>query len=301
MNRVATGPVQTTMMNGMQRIQGQLADALNQQATQKKAADYGALGIDTSRLLSARSMMARQDAQNTVGSQVSSTLEFYNTGLTNIDTSAENLRKALLEVIGTGDGPGIQATIEDTFKDLRGTLNTAIAGQPIFAGSQTDRNPFVPQQLSDLVGLNPADAFTNDQIKSSAQLADGVNMEFGIVASDVGTNLVQAFKTLAEAGPFGDTPTQAQLDAMQTAIGQLETGLSDVRTASANNGRKQSQVDTLMTRGEDRQVMLQKVVGDAEDADMAEVATNIINIQTIMSASYTVFSRLSQMSLTNYL
>lgn len=301
MNRVATGPVQFVMMNGMSRVQQKLADTLEQQATEKKASDYGALGIDTARLLSAKSMLARQEAQNSVGSNVQTALEFNNTALESVDKGMESLRKALLEVIGSGQGDGIQTMIEDTFKDLHGTLNTTIAGQPIFAGSQTDTNPFVPEELADLVGLDPADAFKNDQVKTSAQLADGVNMEFGVVASDIGTNLVTAFKTLAEAGPFGEKPTAAQLDAIKTAMGQLETGIGDVRTLNANNGRKQNQVDTLVERGGDRTVMLKKVVGDAQDADMAQVAVDIVATQTMLTASYTVFSRLSDMSLNNYL
>lgn len=301
MNRVATGPVTHTMLSGMQRVQQKLADSLTQQSTQKKANDYGALGIDTSRLLSARSMLARQEAQKSVGSHVQTTLEFYNTSLTGLDTGIEKLRKALLEVVGTGNGSGIQAMIEDTFKDLRGALNTAVAGQPIFAGSQTDNDPFTPAKLADLVGLDPADAFTNDQVKTSAQLADGVNMEFGIVASDVGLKLVQAFKTLAEAGEFGESPTDAQIAAVRDAMGQLEGGLHDVRSISANNGRKQNQVDTLVERGGDRQVMLKKVIGDAEDADLVQVQIDIVASQTILTASYSVFSRLSEMSLANYL
>ncbi len=58
-----------------------------------------------------------------------------------------------------------------------------------------------------------------------------------------------------------------------------------METASANNGRLRAQIDTLQARGEDRTVMLKTVIGDAEDADMGRVATDIINNQTMLQAS----------------
>lgn len=301
MNRVATGPVQYSMKTAMQTAQQKLANSLHQLETQKKATDYAGIGIDTSRLLSARSLLARQEAHKTVASHVSTTLEYYDTSLNAIDTQTEDLRKALLEVIGTGDGPGLQANIESNFDSLRATLNTASAGKTIFSGSQTDTRPFVPQELSDMIGLDSADAFINDQVNGSAQLADGVNVKFGIVASDVAGNLVKAYRTLAEAGPFGDKPTAVQMDAMKQAISELEIGLKDVRSLNANNGAMQNQVETLGLRADERALMLEKVIGDAEDADLGQVALDIENNKTILSASYSVFAQISELSLANYL
>ena len=301
MNRVATGPMQYTMKTSMQSSQQRLANSLNQLETQKKATDYAGIGIDTSRLLSARSVLARQEAHKTVASHVSTTLEYYDNSLNAIDKQTEDLRKALLDVIGTGNSPGLQADIESNFDSLRATLNTVSAGNAIFGGSQTNTKPFLPQQLSDMAGLDPADAFANDQVNGSAQLADGVNIEFGIVASDVGGNLIKAYRTLAEAGPIGDKPTAAQIDAMKQAITELEVGLKDVRSLNANNGAKQNQVETLGLRADERSLMLEKVIGDAEDADMGQVALDIENNRAILAASYSVFAQISGLSLSNYL
>ncbi|MEN2786137.1 flagellin [Sphingomonas qilianensis] len=301
MTRVATGPMHYTMKTAMQTTQQRLANSLHQLETQKKATDYAGIGIDTSRLLSAKSMLGREDAYKTVASHVSTTLEYYDTSLTAIDTQTEKLRKALLEVIGTGNGPGIQSNIEAAFDSLRATLNTNSAGNAIFGGTQTETKPFVPQELGDMIGLDPADAFANDTIKNSAQLADGVNVEFGVVASDVAGNLVKAYRTLAEAGPFGDKPSAAQLDAMKQALNELEVGLKDVRSLNANNGAKQNQVETLSVRAGEREVMLKTVIGNAEDADLGQVALDVANYQTLLASSYSVFSQISALSLANYL
>lgn len=304
MNRVATLPVQYTMTNAIQGTQSKLATSLEQLQTGKKANDYKELGLDTTRVLSARSMLARQAAQDSVSSQVGTQLEYYNTSLTAMEKDATDLRKSLTEAIGSGDASGLQSGVEQAFASLRSLFNTAVAGQPIYAGSQTGSAPFTPKTLDDLKTVNlgtPDNAFINDQVKASAQVSDDINMQYGITASDVGTNLTKALQTLADAGPFDGKPTDAQVAAMKQAIDQLGAGIHDVQTASANNGRLQQQIDTLQARGEDRTVMLKTVIGDAEDADMGQVATDIINNQTMLQASYSVFSRISGLNLSNFL
>lgn len=301
MNRVATGPIQYNMMTAMAKTQQKLADALNQQNTGKKADDYADLGVDTTRTLAARSMLERQQAQNSVGSQVKSVLEYYDTGMSTLDDGMSKLKTTILEAVGSGNGDGLQQIIEDSFQDLRSTLNQQVAGQPIYAGAQTGKPPFAPEKLSDIVGMDPADAFTNDNIRTSAQISDNVTTEYGIGADEVGTNLFKAFQTLAAAGPFGAELTDAQVDALKSAMGEFDVGIADVRAINANNGRRQNQVETLMVRGEDREIMLQKVIKDAEDADLAEVQVDIVSSQTLLQASYSTFARLQQMSLVNYL
>ncbi|MBU3078652.1 flagellin [Sphingomonas sp. XMGL2] len=289
------------MSNSIQNTQAKLANSLDQMNTQKKANSYAELGLDTTRVLSARNMLARQAAQDTVTSQVGTTLDYYNTSLTAVDGDMSDLRKAMLDVVGSGDTYGLQTTIEQTFASVRTALNTTVAGQPIFAGSMTGSTPVKPATLQDTIGLDPNDAFNNDQVKLSAQVSNDNTMQYGVVASDVGKNIIAAFRTLAEAGPFGEKATDAQMDAVKTAMKQIEDGLADVRTANANNGRLQAEVDTVTARGEDRTKMLKTVIGKAEDADLGQVALDITNGQTMLSASYSVFAKIANLSLANYL
>jgi len=304
MNRVATLPVQYTMSNSIQNTQAKLANSLEQMDTQKKANTYAELGLDTTRVLSARSMLARQQAQDTVSSQVGTTLDYYDTSLNAIDDDMSKLRQQMLDVVGSGDSYGLQTTIEQAFASMRAALNTTVAGNPIFAGSMTGTTPFKPTSLDDLIsGAYPtdADAFTNDQVKLTAQVSNDITMQYGQVASDVATKLVAAFRTLAAAGPFTDKVTDTQMQAIQTAMDQITDGLGDVRTANANNGRLQAQIDTVTARGEDRTTMLKTVIGNAEDADLGQVALDITNSQTMLNASYSVFAKISSLSLANYL
>lgn len=301
MTRVATIPMQTTLANAISRSQQALNTSQLQLSTGKKATDYAGLGLDAVRTLSARSMLAQQDTYQSVASRVSTTLSLYDANLNQIDSSLSDLRTQLMTALGTGNSPSLQTDIESAFTDVRDSLNSTEGGVPLFAGSQTSDSPFLPETLDDTVGLDAADAFANDDVRQSARMGDGVDVEYGITASDVGTNLIPAFRTLAEAGPYGATLTDAQKTAIQTALDQLDTGLADVRNVNANNGRRQNQVDSLSTRASERSDLLTEVIGSVEDADLGQVAIDITQRQTVLEASYSVFAQLSSLSLTNYL
>lgn len=301
MTRVATIPLQQIMSNAMLRSQQALAESQMQLDTGKKAQDYAGLGTDAVRVLSARSMLAQQQANSSVATRLGTTLQLYDANLTEIDRSASDLRQQLMSAIGTNDSPGLQDAVGNAFSSFRTAINGTDAGTPLFAGGQTNSAPFTPQTLSDTIGLTPANAFTNDNVRASAHVGDGADLQYGIGASDVGSNLMLAFRTLAEAGPFGQKLTAAQASAIQTAIGQLDTGLSDVRAANAENGRKQNLVEAMAARADDRSRLLEDLIGKSEDADLGQVASDLSQRTTILQASYSVFRQLNELSLANYL
>lgn len=300
MTRVATVPLQHTLSDAIQRSQQKLAAAQIQLNTQKKAPDYASLGTQAVRNLSAHSLVAREDAHSAVAGQVGTTLLQYDANISELDTLGGELSQHILEAIGTGDSPGLQDTIAAAFDTFRATLNASQGGVPLFGGSQTTQ-PFTPQTLADTVGLNPADAFTNDDVRASARVGDHLDVEYGVTASDLGTDMLAAFRTLAEAGTFGAKPTAAQTDALKTAMEQIKTALGGVRAVNAENGRKQAQLETLATRADQRSLVYKDIISRNEDADLGQVAIDLAQQKTVLQASYSVFSQLSGLSLINYL
>ncbi|QAY77290.1 flagellin [Sphingosinicella sp. BN140058] len=301
MNRVATIPMQRNLSTAIQKSQQQLAETQLQLASGKKARDYAALGTQTVRQISARSLLSRQEAQSTVANTVGTTLSLYDANITAIDSSVSDLQKSILTAVGTGQSVGLQEAIEQTFQQFRASLNASEGGLPLFAGSQTDSLPFKPAKLADTVGMAASDAFSNDGVRASAHVADGVDVEYGAGADEVGTKLFLAFQKLAAAGDIGEKPTDAQNTALNEALSMLGDGLVNVRNINAENGRKQQQIETLGTRADDRAVLLKDLIKKNEDADLAQVAIDLNIQQTTLKASFSVFSQLSTLSLTDYL
>jgi flagellar hook-associated protein 3 FlgL len=301
MTRVATVPLQHIMAGGMQRAQQVLTTSQTQLATGKKAPDFASLGTDGIRNMSAHSLAARQTAYEGVATRLGTTLSLYDAHLGAIDTAASTLRDKLMGVIGTGQAIGLGNDFETAFGQVGASLNASIDGQPLFAGAQTGIQPFKPANFAAMAGLAPADAFANDNVRGVARLGDGVDVTYGMTASDVAQPLMAAFRTLADAGPIGNTPTTAQMAAITQAIGQIDQGLATVRAQSADNGQRQALAETMATRASDRGGLLNEVISNNEDADLGQIAIDIAQNKAVLQASYSVFSQLAGLNLGDYL
>ncbi|GAA4217487.1 flagellin [Sphingomonas endophytica] len=302
MTRVATMATQGTLVAALGRAQSSIVDANVQLSTAKRVQNYAALGDDTRRVLSASTMLAEQKAQGAVANRVQTTLSFYDSALNVMDSTATDLKTKLLKAVGDGNGSAVNQIVSESFAAIAGALNTSEAGTPIFAGSQTDGNPFRPATLSDVAALaSPADAFANDDRRASARLENGVDMRYGITADEVGTDLVKAFQTLAGLGSFSKQMTKAQVDGLNAAMSQLDDGIVAVRTANGQNGDRQNLVDSIVKRSDDRIGVLMGVIGDGVDANLGQVAADLSTRQTILNASYSAFAHLNDLSLVNFL
>ena len=301
LNRIASNSLQRSMAEAMQRSQQKLAATQLSLATGKKANDYASLGTETVRDLSAHSLVSQEQAHSTVASRVGTTLDLNNTYLSQIDESSGSLKTSILNAIGTGQSAGLQEAIDQAFGQFRTSLNASEGGVPLFGGTQTEQPPFQPQTLADTLTMTPAQAFTNDNVKAAARVATNVDVEYGVVASDVGTGLYAAFQTLAAVAPIGDTLTDAQKTALAQASDQLGKGLDSLRNVNSANGRRQAQVEDLGSRADESIVKLKDIISKNEDADLGQVAADLATQKTVLEASFSVFSQLSGLSLINFL
>ena len=301
MTRVATIPLQRTMADAIQRAQQSLAKTQTSLSTGKKAQDYAGLGTEAVRTMSARSMLAKQDAQAVVSKHVTTTLAIYDAHVTGLDDALIDLRTRMATAIGTEDSSGLEETIKGAFDQFRSSLNAKEGGIALFSGSRTDVLPFAPETLAEVATTPTSDAFRNDDVRAVAHLAEGTSVTYGITASDLGGGIYEAFRTLANVGPIGQRLTDAQKTALQDAIGQLDSGSVGLRAANAENGRKQARVETLGERAEQRSLVLNDIIAANEDADLGQVAVDLAQQRATLEASYSVFAQLSQLNLTKFL
>lgn len=301
MTRIATIPLQHVMAGGITHAQELLQTSQTQLATRKKAPDFASLGTNGVRNLSAHSLQAQQTAYAGAATNVATTLSLYDVNINAIDTAASSLRTQIFTAVGTGQTPGLDASFKIAFDQVRASLNASVDGVPLFSGAQTGLDPLQPATFSAMAGLDPAATFANDDVRSVARVGDGVDIQYGITASDVGTKLLAAFRTLADAGPIGDSPTDVQKAALTKALGQLDVGLTQVRSVNADNGRRQAQVETQATRASERGDILSSLISASEDADLGQIAIDIAQNKSVLQASYSVFSQLAGLNLGAYL
>jgi flagellar hook-associated protein 3 FlgL len=300
MSRIATIPLQMLQSDSIGRAQERLAAAQTRLATGRKAESFAGLGTDAAVSLSGRSVIAAQEGYASVSQRLQTQLSLVNSNLESMDAAGTDLRNALVRAVGTGEAPGLEEAIQLAFGQFRAAVNASGEKGHLFAGGGKGA-PFAASTLSDLDGVDVTTLFRNGEARATARVADGVNLEHGLVATDIGVGLAQAFRTLAEAGPFGERPTPAQMAALTEAVGQFQTGLQAVREHSSANGRRQAQLEQFESQAIQRKTDMEELVGKAEDADLGRVAVEITQQQAVLEASYGVLARLSRLSLLNYL
>ncbi|NLS27271.1 hypothetical protein S2M10_22650 [Sphingomonas sp. S2M10] len=301
MTRVATIPLQRTMASAISGAQEKLAITQKQLSTGKKATDFASLGTEAVRNLSAHSLLEQQKAQSNVAKRVGTTMSLYQGHIEGIQTATTSLRQQILSAIGTGQSAGLQQAMDSSFNQMRSSLNAAEGGTPLFGGSQINRAPFSVATLADAASVPADQAFHDDNVLASARVADGLDVTYGVNASSMATGIYEAYRAMAQIGQVGETLTDAQKTALEGVISKLDSGLKQLGTVNADNGRKQNQVEDLTTRGEERSLLLQQVIEDNEDADLGQVAIDLSQQKTVLEASYSVFSQLSSLSLVKYL
>jgi flagellar hook-associated protein 3 FlgL len=186
-------------------------------------------------------------------------------------------------------------------------MNAQYDGKDLFAGGQIYTQPVTATQLSDLTAGPPiASFFQNDQHQSQAKLDDSTTVTTGILASNLGTNMLTAFQSLeafhqGASGPLNGPLTNAQRTFLTNAIATWK-GVADAATqVAAQNGLVQQRVDAVKVTVTVQSDTLTGMMADITDADMAKAATDLTSAQTAVQATAQVLQALKSSSLLSLL
>ncbi len=301
MTRVATSTSYDTSLASILNRQTRLAQ-LNQQLTSGKTTqDYAGLGQAAARQVSNRSLMARELAYGETAKRTATTLSHYDHHLTRISDAAAQLRDSVAQALASDNAIGLSDAAAGAFATLKASLNADEAGVALFAGGRLEGQAFTPDTLADLAALPlTSAAFGNDEIRARARVGDDQELDFGLLANEIGGDFVDALKLLASGTPTGalDDATRSQL---QAVLERLDGAATQVQSAQALNGQRAARVEQWQVQAGERATFLETVVSGIEDADPAETIARLQQEQTALQASYQAFSTLSQLSLLNFL
>jgi flagellar hook-associated protein 3 FlgL len=131
-------------------------------------------------------------------------------------------------------------------------------------------------------------------------------VQIGVLASDVGTELMTALQNLANAdspsGSLDGSLTSTQTDNLTNNVLPSATqAYTDLNDATATNGETYSRLKDDVTNQQSLSTLYKGFVSDIEDVDMTKAATNLNQAQTALQAALEVTAKLGQLSLLNYL
>ena len=278
-----------------------------QVASGKVSTDYVGIGDKTAALEGARAAAARADAYASNTQLAVTQTDLQDTQLTTLSGLAEQLKEAISTAVGDSDGTNLMATADDIFQQASSILNSTDAnGNYIYGGGQGNTKPFAATSLSDLATGTVSSFFQNGTQKTSVLVGDGQSVQIGVLASDIGTQLMTALQSLQNAdSPSGSldgslTSTQTA-DLTNNILPSATTAYTDLNTATAANGETYSRLQDDVTAQQSLSTLYKGFVSDIEDADMTQAATKLSLNQTALQAALEVSAKLGQLSLLNYL
>ena len=305
--RVTTPGNYAAVLANLLAAQQRQMEAGDKVATQKNGKDLKDYAKNSELLTAMRSVQTRISTFQDQNQLTADKLSTQDTAISRVADTAQQVRQIMSEAIASGRVDTLVEDIQAQMGDAVEAMNARYGGKYLFAGGQVDTRPVTATQLTDLTSGPPISSFfQNDNFKAQAKLDESTNITTGVLASDIGTNMLTAFQTFEQfnqggSGPFTGQMTAAQKTFLEGQLANWDQVRSDVTDLAARNGTNQKRVDSITTDLGTRQTSLQGMVGDITDADMGEAAAALQQAQlSVQSAAY-VFQTLQSSSLINLL
>lgn len=203
----------------------------------------------------------------------------------------------------TGVSPSdVFSSIVGTGPNSTGDAATMIADLDQIFDSTYTTNASFNFEATFFAGTPLLDGLGDPNERIAARIDEGQALEYGVQANDVGLrDIIKGLGMLASVDFDTMTDEDAYSDWMDGVVDALANGLDDTLEVSANIGFNQQIVDTAITRLEDMSTVQLSQINTYESVDTYEAATRMTALETQLQASYSVSSRLSGLTILNWL
>jgi flagellar hook-associated protein 3 FlgL len=295
------------MLTHLMKAESGLDISNRQVATGKVADNYAGYRDKTAIMEGARSASARADANAASAIQAAARLDVQDTQLSQLSELANQIRVTLTKAAADRDGTSLMSQLEGYFDQIVGLMNAKDANGYIYAGDNNQTAPVVVNSLADLAAL-PAvvDAFVNGTIKTEVKIGETHNVEVGLLASDLATELFTLLSQVTQFdagvdGPFSGTTTPAQQTFLESTIVTAIDAQRSVNAQAAANGIHYQTVAQATEQLKASSVVYKSFVSNIEDVDMAQAISQLNQNQVALQAAFQVTSTLNRLSLLDYL
>lgn len=306
MDRISTASAYSAVLANLMKAEVAETNAGNQLSSNEASENLQGYGAESETLIAMQTTNTQVTGYLNNTEVLNAQLSTQNSALTEVADSATSAIHALTAAIGSGNGTTLMQALGNAFSDAVAGLNSTFNGQYLFSGGQSNTQPVTANTLSDLTSApSIASLFNNGQLQTTAQVDQNTSINTGFLASDVGTTLFQAFQTIEaytqSNGPFGGQLTTAQTNFLSQQITSLDSIQTNLNNIVGQNGEAQNEVTSAQTALTQQQTMLQNLIGDITEANVAQATTNLQQAQLSVEAAGQVFQALNSSSLLNSL
>lgn len=308
MTRVSTNGNYSAVLANIQAAQQRQMEAGARVATQKQGTDLKGYARNAEMLTAMKSIDARIGGYLEQSKLITDKLTTQDFALSQITSAAQGTRETIAQALASGRADTLMQDLQGFFRNSVDGLNARYGGKYVFAGGQIDTLPVSATSLSDLT--DPAkvisDFFHNDDFVTQAKVDDSTTVNTGLLADNLGTDLLAAFKDVqafeeGPDGPFQGNLTDNQRIYLEGVLASWDSVSKEMINNTARNGMVQRRVDSVKIDLVTRQNSLAGMMGDITDADPAEAATALQQAGVAVQAAAQVFLSLQNSSLLNVL
>ncbi|MDP3175563.1 MAG: flagellin [Phenylobacterium sp.] len=308
MNRVSTVGNYSAILANLMAAQRKQVEAGEQVSTQKNGSDLKDYARNAEMLTAMRSVNARAGGYLEQNALIADRLTTQDTALSQVSDAIKATREAIAEALASGRADTLVEDVDAQLRNAVEGMNARYGGKYLFSGGQINTKPAVATGLAALTapGSVIADFFKNDNFDVRSKVDESTTVDIGIKASDIGTNLLtayKAFQTFEEGGTgsFGGVLTDAQRTFLEGQLASWDAATTEVTNITGRNGLVQKRVEAVRQDLVSRQNIVGGMIGDITDVDMAAAISRMQAAQLAVQSAAEVFRTLQESSLINLL
>jgi flagellar hook-associated protein 3 FlgL len=306
--RVSTAGNYSALLTNLMAAQQRQVDAGAQVSTQKVGSnlkDYAKSAEVLTAMQSVSSQLQTYQDQNVI---IADKLTTQDSALNQVTDAAGAVRAAVAGAVSSGHADTLMQDLQAQMTNAVDGMNARYNGKYLFGGGQIDTKPVTATSLSDLTAplTTISDYFHNDTFKTQAKVDDSTTVTTGVLASDLGTQMMTALQAIqayneGPNGPFTGKLTVAQQTFLTSQLDGLDAVQTGLTNATAANGLVQQRVQTVSDALTTRTDSLTGMMGGITDVNMSEAVSNLQLAQVSVQAAAQVFQSLQSSSLLNLL
>jgi flagellar hook-associated protein 3 FlgL len=281
----------------LQQTQGRIRDAQVSIASGKVADRYADIPSSAGLLVRTKSERAQTAAFIAQNEQLLDHLQAADGALGAIGDIAERMRSLLVNRLdaATGASVPLDTEVDAALEEIQARLNLHIDGRYVFAGSRTDTAP-VELPSPPITTADASLYYRGDAVAVTARVASNVELDHGVTAAD------DSFALLISAlGQARQAHLAQDGSGLESALTDLTAALEGVAELRGGMGAKAARLESITESHRSSALYLDQTVSRIESTDLPTALSQLAQDQANLEAAYVTVSRLSSLSLAEYL
>lgn len=297
--RVTQQQLFSPILDGVQRSTSRIQELRGSISTGKRVQKPSDDPLATRSILDFKDKLQdlEQYASNLVDSRALITQELAE--VENLQEEMTQVREALIQAgnasFGAEERMALGDNVDKILQNVIQGANTKFLGKFIFGGGKTQTPPF--EQVLDNAGNITAVSYKGDGKDIKYQIGTGINLAVNKPGSEVYIDS-RIFSTLINVR---DALMNNDTVAIQSQLATMDVVESDLFSSIGEFGTKLNQISLSEERNDKTKLRLEELRSANEDADIAELLTDLQVEETVLQAALASGTRVTRLSLLNFL